>query len=279
MEKIAFNIHIDDDYREILIAELLDMDFDSFEELDNKLIAYIEVNRISDVNREHIEYLLDRYPGDNYIILEKMVDEKNWNEFWEQSIEPVSVGAFWIQPTWWHKSPPANKIVLMIDPKMAFGTGYHETTRLMLRALTNVISGGEKVLDVGTGTGILTIASLKLGAFSATGLDVDEWSYQNALENIYINEVKHKADIVLGSIDTLNSKEIYDIILANINRNTIQKLAPVLMKHLCKNTGRLLLSGLLRKDFEAIGQIEAFNPLKLAQTFEEGEWMALQYEY
>jgi len=278
---IALKIQVQDRYRETLIAELIEMEFNGFEELEDTIIAYIEPQRFNDVNREYLEFLLSQYSGDNFIESEEQIEEKNWNREWEESIRPVEIGRFWVQPTWWNKQPPDGKIVLYVDPKMAFGTGYHETTRLLLRALTDVWEENEneikQVLDVGTGTGILAIASIKLGAKNALGLDIDPWSIHNATENIHLNKVSRQVSIKEGSTELLGNEEQFDVIIANINRNTIANLATDFVSHLNQNKADLLLSGLLKKDAAFIKNLSQLKGLKCRRSWHEGEWVALWF--
>ncbi|HBQ58115.1 MAG TPA: 50S ribosomal protein L11 methyltransferase, partial [Balneolaceae bacterium] len=182
-----------------------------------------------------------------------------------------------VHPTW-SASPDdiGDKIELMIDPKMAFGTGYHATTRVMLEWLPEVISENEEVLDAGTGTGILAIAALKSGARSAFGFDVDEWSETNAYENILLNQVEN-FEVKLGSTEVIPEGNKYDVILANINRNTLIELLPELTEFL-KEDGKLLLSGLLEEDEEVMLKQPAVQKFTHVGTRQHKEWIAILFE-
>jgi ribosomal protein L11 methyltransferase len=204
----------------------------------------------------------------------KELQEENWNEIWEKSIEPIEVGEkFVIKPTWKSYDKKSDRIVIQIDPKMSFGTGFHETTRLMLKAIEKYMKPGSKVLDVGTGTGILAIASIKLGAREAIGVDIDEWAYVNAIENAQLNDVKECFKIILGSIEDVVDRD-FDFILANINRNAVVAMMSSFYDKL-KDGGTLITSGYL--DFEQ-GDIEenlrAFE-FEIIDVFKEGEWIAV----
>ncbi|MDX1639818.1 MAG: 50S ribosomal protein L11 methyltransferase, partial [Balneolaceae bacterium] len=159
-------------------------------------------------------------------------------------------------------------------PKMAFGTGYHETTRLMLHLLPDVIEKGSWVLDAGTGTGVLAIGAVKLGASNVFAFDIDDWSITNALENAYINQVDSEVEIRKGSIEVVPGNSLYDAVLANINRNTIIELLPDLTRHV-KPGGCLLLSGLLISDRQHVLDQEPLNPFRLVQSRRENDWIAL----
>jgi ribosomal protein L11 methyltransferase len=164
-------------------------------------------------------------------------------------------------------------IELIIDPKMAFGTGYHATTRLLLEWLPEVISLNDTVLDAGTGTGILALGALKLGAASAFGFDIDEWSEDNARENMILNQIEN-LEVKLGSVDIIPMGAQYDVIVANINRNALLELIPILTNYL-KEDGKMLLSGLLVEDESKIKSITKKEHLLHVGTRQEQEWIAM----
>ena len=168
MNFIQLEFELPDELHEQFIAELMDQDFYGFEQLDNKLIAFIESPRYNDTTREFIEQMISLFPNVSFREVES-IEEKNWNEVWEQTIQPQRVGNFLVKPTWSNEKAKMSEILLEIDPKMAFGTGYHETTRLMLRQFSMLDFADKVVMDAGTGTGILAIASIKSGASRAVG--------------------------------------------------------------------------------------------------------------
>lgn len=268
---------MDDDYQEALISELLELEFDAFEQKEGKIITYVTGERFSDVNRERIEQLLAAFPGDGFVQSEEVVVDKNWNEEWEQTIKAQQIGRFFVKPTWDYSAVPDKSILLEIDPKMAFGTGYHETTRLMLQMLPEVVRKEDRVLDAGTGTGILAIASVKLGAAEAFAFDIDDWSIQNSKENILLNGVDSKVTVKKGSMETLPADKKFDVVMANINRNTILELLPGFAEHL-KNRGAMLLSGLLTSDREIILDHPVMKKFKLVRSKREKDWIALYFK-
>lgn len=283
MEYVELRISLKDDFHELLIAELFDLDFEGFEQEDDLLIATIPTNRLDDTKREEVERKLMAFGEEASILSEKIIAPQNWNEEWEQTIKPQTIGKFYVHPTWSSFDGDLDdKIELMIDPKMAFGTGYHATTRVMLEWIPEVIKEGDKILDAGTGTGILAIAALKLGASSAFGFDIDEWSETNARENILLNGVEN-FDVYLGSTEVIPDGEKYDVILANINRNALIELVPELVTYLNKG-GRLLLSGLLKEDKETMLQQPTLQELRYVDTRssmdirKNEEWIALLFE-
>ncbi|MEX0724464.1 MAG: 50S ribosomal protein L11 methyltransferase [Gracilimonas sp.] len=277
MEYVELRISLKDDFHELMIAELFDLDFEGFEQEDDLLVATIPTNRFDDSKREQIEQKLKMYGLGTVILSEKIIAPQNWNEEWERTIKPQTIGKFYVHPTWSEFAGDlGDKFELMIDPKMAFGTGYHATTRVMLEWMPEVIEEGDKVLDAGTGTGILAIAAIKLGASSAFGFDIDEWSETNARENILLNEAEN-FEVKLGSTEVIPEGEKYDVILANINRNALIELIPELLKYL-NDGGKLLLSGLLEEDEYVILDQPSVKELRHVDTRQHKEWIAILFE-
>lgn len=273
MKYIKLVIEVTDEYQENLIAELFDMDFDAFEQQTDQIITYIAKENFGISDRERIDQLLAAYPGNGFIKSEEVVADQNWNKQWEETIQPQTVGDFFIKPTWSRDSVPDDKILLEIDPKMSFGTGYHETTRLMLKMLTNAVGEDDRVIDAGTGTGILSIASIKLGAKYALAFDIDDWSISNTRENVLLNEVADYITIKKGSTEVIPKGEEADIVLANIERNTILEILPDLDKAL-KENGQLIVSGLLEGDKESVLEQLSIR-FGIVETLQENEWIAI----
>jgi ribosomal protein L11 methyltransferase len=263
-------------YQEMLIAELLDHDFDGFEQNEDHLLAYIPAERYNDVTREIIEQWIAGLPVTASYEGERMYEPQNWNEEWEKTIEPMQVGQFFIRPTWKPVPTPDGLILLEIDPKMAFGTGYHETTRLMLRMLTESVKPGVTVLDVGTGTGVLALAALKLGASYAFGFDIDEWSFVNATENALLNGVSEKFEVKEGSFEVIPSRNGYEMVLANVNRNMLLATSTQIVNQV-KDGGTLILSGLLDVDEAVIMDNQDYSSLTLLDRGQENEWICLRF--
>lgn len=274
MEYIRLEISIPDAFQEIFISEFFDMDFSGFEQLGDRLIAYIPAKSFNDTDREMIQQWLQSQNGNIHIISETTEATRDYNEEWEKSIQPILVGDFFIRPTWSKEQIPVEAVLLEIDPKMAFGTGYHATTRLVLQNMPLYVGSGTRILDVGTGTGILSIAALKKGAGSALGFDIDEWSFNNAMENAVINGVAEHFEIRSGSFEVINEDEIFDLILANVNRNALLDMADNLTGHL-KEGGVLMLSGLLSGEKEMILRNRKFGSLIQIGEDQEGEWIVM----
>jgi ribosomal protein L11 methyltransferase len=212
----------------------------------------------------------------NFTIEENVLEEKNWNEEWEQSINVIEVSdKIVIKPTFREYEGKPGQIVLVIDPKMSFGTGEHQTTRLMLMLLEKFVSGGENVLDVGSGTGILAIASLKLGAKHSIAIDIDEWCLDNAVENAELNKVKDRIDIRNGEISDIKESS-FDIVLANIQKDILLKISHEIFNRV-KSGGKVILSGLLTSDEDDIKKTYSSLGLKFLQTQVLDPWIALVF--
>ncbi len=273
--KIRLSIPQED--HEIAADDLLAFGFEGFEQLNDRMDAWIPADKFTESTRIRLNQWLEEQTGGTWRILdEEIQQERNWNEEWEKTIQPQTIGRFYIHPTWADQPAPAGTIPITIDPKMAFGTGYHETTRLLLRLLPEFVRKDVVVLDMGTGTGILAIAALRLGAEKATGIDIDPWSYDNAIENARLNAVSDRLEIRIGSTEMISAEEKYDLILANINRNILLELAEKLVSRLFPG-GILMLSGILEEDVQAIRDHPAYASMELLGTWKENEWRAMVY--
>jgi ribosomal protein L11 methyltransferase len=273
---IAFDIAVPTDYQELLIAELSELGFEGYEQETDGLKAYIEEQKLDGVVREQVIGGVQAMGHGCHVRGEVRIEPRNWNEEWERTIEPMVVGRFWVYPSWTTETCPTDLIPLMIDPKQAFGTGYHETTRLILRMLPDAVQTGGSVVDVGTGTGILAIAALKLGAVTAFGFDIDEWSFDNAQENIWLNGVQERMAVSIGSFETVPQGATYDLVLANVIRDMLLRYAAEVVS-LAKPGGEIVLSGLMLPDEGPIRSHPTYAALHHLQTTVEGEWCAIRY--
>lgn len=211
----------------------------------------------------------------------EVIENKDWNAEWEASIEPVQVtNELVITPSWKLDEAQAigAKHLLVIDPKMSFGTGHHETTRLSLQLVEQIDCEGKTVFDVGTGTGALAMYALKRGAKRAVGIDTDEWSFKNAQENRSLNNFSQEEfDIRFGDLaSTIKREERFDIVLANIHRNVLLPLAEKLYEHTAAR-GKLILSGLLTYDADEVRSAYAAQGFIFDTMLQEHEWVALMF--
>lgn len=231
----------------------------------------------SSINASEISEMLQKVVNEkliqNFIVEENLFEDKNWNEEWEKSLNVIKVSdKIVIKPTFKEYTPAEGEIIINIVPKMSFGTGEHQTTKLVIRFLEKYLEKGSRLLDVGSGTGILSIIAIKLGAESATAVDNDEWCYENGTENCKINDVTEKVNVKLGEIKDIDEKG-FDIITANIQKNILIDISEQLKERL-KKGGILILSGLLITD--EIDITEHYKQLGFTVINQErmDEWMA-----
>ena len=274
---ISLTIGCPDATRELLIPFLWELGATGFVESDKDLIAYIPTPAWEQSGPNLFDEYSDRLKKEGHQIRYTKIEtiaDKNWNEEWEKSIEPIEASQrIVITPSWRTPELKTGQVAIVIDPKMSFGTGYHETTRLMLRMLDKSICPGMKVLDVGTGTGVLAIAAIKMGAAQAIGVDNDEWSFENANENIAKNSVAGKVAIRLGSLANVDERE-FDLVLVNIHYRVIVEMIDELMDFL-KLKSRILISGILEGDEADMRSLLQKNRIKVDEILQEGEWIGI----
>lgn len=264
--------NVPDELKDEVIYLASELETEGCWEDENSIKCYFKKeNWTEEKEKIFLNYLQEK--ASKAIVSVNEVAEKNWNEIWEQSIEPIEVGEkFVIKPTWKEYHKP-NKIIIEIDPKMSFGTGHHETTRLMLKAIEKYLYKDSKVLDIGTGSGVLAIASAKLGAKMVIGVDNDQWAYENSIENAEINNVEDKFKSILGSIDDVKDKD-FDFILANINKNAIINMMESFYDKL-KDKGFLIISGFIDVEQGTIEEYLRLQNFEIIDVLKENEWVAI----
>ncbi len=256
---------------EILIAELGYAGFESFMENQEGVIAYIPKKDWSENSLEPIEILKSKDFSITYTFLE--IEATNWNAEWERNFKPIVVANSCTVRAPFHKKPNT-KYDIVIEPKMSFGTGHHETTHLMLQHILNTNMQNKTVLDMGCGTGVLAILSGKKGATKIDAIDIDTWCYQNTTENIQRNNCKNTT-VYLGDASLIKNKK-YHIILANINRNILIKDLPKYAAALLPN-GMLFLSGFYNEDIPLVEKKANANRLKLQEKLQKNKWVSLKF--
>ena len=266
---VSLTLSVPDRLREPLIADLADLGFDAFEETDETLRAYIPASAWDAVGRETVDRWVRGAGLESDAITEEVIEDQNWNATWEASIKPLAVGPFVVAPTW-AEVPQGGRTVLRIDPKMAFGTGYHETTRLALQLLADRVPERARVLDVGTGTGILAIATLLRGASSAVGVDIDPWSVTNGRENAALNGVADRLEVREGSLEVVPERG-FTFGIANIIRSILQPLLPEIVARLAPEAP-LLVGGLLQTERDGFVDALAEVGYHPAEEATENEW-------
>ncbi len=259
------------DFREIIMAEFAAIGFDNFQETDDGFIT----NSNTNVDSSVVDGIIKRYreqSGVSYSVIE--VATENWNKKWEESYSPITVEDKCIVRASFHPSQPEYPIEIIINPKMSFGTGHHETTYLMMAAQLAIDHNNKAILDAGCGTGILSILAGKLGANSITVYDNDEWVIDNVQENFNNNDVK--GEILLGTAQSIAFSSKFDLILANINKNILLLDIPYYAK-LLKFDSSLLLSGFYQNDLPEIEELAVNYGLQLVKTNTKNDWAMAQF--
>lgn len=275
---VEVEIHADASLTEQLIGLMSQLGFEGFWEDQMSLKCYMGSQRWEPGMLAEVESLARLLVQTSKSSLPRIsvrtIQEENCNAAWEKTIQPNRLSPrIVVSPSWQPYAPQAGEVVLTINPKMSFGTGYHESTRLAAGLLESSLRPGMTILDIGTGTGILAIASVKLGAREATGIDTDEWAYNNACENADLNDVRHLVHLQLCSVKDLDRKR-FDLILANIQKDVIQRLLHDMMSRL-EPRGTLILSGLLDADETPMEKELRAEGLCIMQKVQENEWIAL----
>lgn len=256
---------------EILIAELGYAGFESFVENENGVTAYIQ----KEDNHKHILDDVFALKNDEFQIsyTKEEIAQVNWNSEWEKNFNPIQVDDLVSIRAPFHKNPNL-AYDIVIEPKMSFGTGHHETTHMMVQHLLDLDLTAKKVLDMGCGTGILAIFAEMKGAQPIDAIDIDAWCFENSVENVERNNCNH-ISVYEGDVSLLTNKK-YDVIIANINRNIL--LNDIKAYGNCLNAnGILLLSGFYQEDIPVIdGEALKYN-LKLDKIIERNNWVALKY--
>jgi ribosomal protein L11 methyltransferase len=254
---------------DILIAALGDAGFESFVENEEGFEAYISEEQ--EKNVDMTEFAFDDF---KFSYEKDKIEQSNWNAEWEKNFEPVLVEDLLLIRAPFHAEVKNVKHEIVIMPKMSFGTGHHDTTWLMCKQLFDIELQGKSVLDMGTGTGILAIVAKKLGASSVVGIDIDEWSAENAKENCIANSGTD-IEIRLGDKDLLNDYKEFDVILANINKNVLKIQIPLYAK-LLKAEGVLLMSGFFTTDVEELERFAGEHGLKLIERYSKNNWAVMK---
>ncbi len=270
MDYLEFKIKCQEEYREILIAELSQIGFDSFLETQEGFDAY---SLHDDFDRKEFDQVIAQYAEPAKIQLSEGKMEKiNWNAEWEKNYDPIAVDELVYVRASFHPSEPGFAHEIVINPKMSFGTGHHATTFQMLRLQGEIDHQGKRVLDVGSGTGILAIMADKLGADQIEAFDIDEWCVENGNENFDLNGVKARME--LGTIRQVNPKGPFDIILANINKNVLLEEMN-LYADLMVPGGYLLLSGFYTEDVDDLEELGGSLGLIRIQQQSKDNWAAM----
>ena len=272
MNFIEVNVKAPADLTDILTAELSQHGYDTFMETDSGLCAYITEDVFSEIE---LQLILNKYKAQHalsYTI--QIIEQQNWNETWEKNFEPLIIADTCSVRASFHPQPAQVTYDIVINPKMSFGTGHHETTTLMIENQLEISHEGKRVLDMGCGTGILAILASKLQAAEVVAVDIEDWTVENARENASLNEAA--VEVRLGNISAVESDKPYDIILANINRNVLLADMPVYAKLLAP-AGTLVMSGFYTEDLDLINAEALTNNLVYNSLRTKNNWVSVVF--
>ena len=261
---------------DVLSAVLGEVGFESFVEQEGGIAAYIQTALYDE---ETLKSALDSFPlADTTLTYTyKEAEDKDWNEEWEKNFfQPIVIGNRCVIHSTFHHDVPQAEYDIVINPQMAFGTGHHETTSLIIGELLEADLQGKALLDMGCGTSILAILARMRGAAPCAAIDIDEWCVRNSLENIELNHVD-SISVFQGDASILPDKGLFDVVIANINRNILLND----MKHYVArmNPGaRLFMSGFYTDDIPAIREEAERNGLRFVHHKEKNRWAAVQFE-
>lgn len=268
--------------RELLSAAACEAGFEAFEDTDNGIAGYVQ-RQLYD--KEALDAAIADYMPEGTKVTYNIeeVPDQDWNQDWEdQGFEPIGVSDHLVIYDAKHTDMSMfagddGVMRIFIEARNAFGTGTHQTTRMILRRLLGMDLTGKSVLDCGCGTGILGIVALRLGANRVLGYDIDEWSSENAKHNAALNGVEN-LDVLLGDASVLDGvKEEFDVVIANINRNILLNDMTAFRSHL-KTGGRLILSGFYETDVPMLEQAAQSNGLTIIDVVTDGEWACAMFE-
>jgi ribosomal protein L11 methyltransferase len=276
-----FTLRVPDESRDAVLNKMMEMGSSGFFERGGELIAYFEdradITGICDELLRFKGVLTSSGLDPSYTFDYSVVPEKDWNEAWKKNFLPIDVGRnLRIVPSW--LKPEPGRIPLIIDPGMAFGTGNHETSRTCLMLLERYSGNGkgERLLDIGTGTGILAIAASKLGISYVTGIDTDPLAVEAALGNVKLNRLEN---IVLFIAGITAVKGVFDVITANLYSELLIQMSEELVSHLQPGGGTAILSGMLQGQEDGVSEAFKEKGLQWIDTVVDGEWVSMVFGF
>lgn len=272
MDYFNYQISAKADLVEIIMAFLGELPFDTFQETEAGVDAFVPVRLHQASLDEEVEKLASRF---DFSYEKVLLKAENWNQVWESNFQPIIVGDFCAIRADFHDQIENVEHEIIINPKMAFGTGHHATTYMVIEQMQNLDFRGLKVLDYGCGTGILAILAARLGAGAIEAVDIELAAFENTVENARINHTDH-IRVIHGTLENIETSG-FDLVLANINRNVILESLPSLYSKLVKN-GKLIVSGFIEKDTQVLLQASknlGFSPLR---TKRKDNWISIVFE-
>jgi ribosomal protein L11 methyltransferase len=264
-------VHCSPEFTELLMAEVADVGFDTFMEVEEGFEAYVTMENF---DASQLEEIKNRYASQTTLTFTfDRIEKQNWNEEWEKSYQPIFVEDRCLIRAAFHQIEKQYEYEIIITPKMSFGTGHHQTTYLMIKNQLVMDHVGKRVMDAGCGTAILSIMAMKRGAQSVEAFDIDEWSVINGQENIEVNGCQ-QINLQQGKLTELDIKGTFDIILANINKNILLEEIKYYQTYLPIG-GQLLLSGFYTHDIpDLLAEAKPFGLTEVTRD-ERENWAAL----
>lgn len=272
--ELTITINPRNPWADILTAELSELGFDSFVETETGIQAYAPLDTVELTKAIENSILSSDNEGFDIEFTQKTIPHQNWNAQWESDFHPVEVEEYLTIVAPFHSKEDKRGMIVEIQPQMSFGTGHHQTTWLMAKALFEIGTMPLKVLDMGTGTGVLAVIVEKLGANSILGIDIEDWTVINAKENIERNQCS-KIEILCGDVNLISGKE-FGLIIANINKNVLKSHIESYSKSLTKN-GILLLSGFFESDVNELIEYSSAFDLKMLKIYSKETWAGIQF--
>ncbi|MBQ5617169.1 MAG: 50S ribosomal protein L11 methyltransferase [Bacteroidaceae bacterium] len=275
--KIEFKVTPNEEVAtDVLAALLAEVGFESFVPNEEGLEAYVPHNLYDESN---ITAVVENFPFEGYTITynSEFIEGEDWNAEWEKNyFQPIVLGEECVIHSTFHTNVPKARYDILIDPKMAFGTGYHQTTCHMLRAILASDMNGKSVLDMGCGTALLAILARKHGATDVVAIDIDEFAYENAKENVVLNNTPD-IEVRLGGAEAIKEDDCFDYVIANINRNIL--LADMVNYVRCMHPGsQIFISGFYTEDMEVLKEEAARHGLRYIGYAEDNRWAMMRFE-
>lgn len=260
---------------DILAALLADEGYESFVPEDKGMSAYVPQ---ATFNACKLKEVVDNFPIEGYKIeyTTELIEGEDWNAEWEKNyFQPIIVEDQCVIHSTFHTNVPKAKYEILIDPKMAFGTGYHQTTCHMIRSILAADVAGKSLLDMGCGTALLAILARKCGANKVVAIDIDEFAYENALENIVLNNTPD-IEVRLGGAEAIKESDTFDFVIANINRNIL--LADMKFYAACMHSGsEIFISGFYTEDMDVLKEEAAKHGLRFRGFADNNNWAMMKF--
>jgi ribosomal protein L11 methyltransferase len=269
MNYLKYTFQAEPDLQEILMALLADWPFDTFEESASALHAFVPQKDHDEDLQAGVQELAAQFEV-AYRVEE--IPYQNWNAVWESNFQPIRIDDFCAIRADFHPAQEGVKYELLINPRMAFGTGHHATTYMMMQLMSALNFEDSKVFDFGCGSGILAILAAQMGATEVQAVDIEEPSYENTIDNARLNGVEGQVQAFLGDLSVITAQG-FDIILANIHRSVILAALPALHQKL-NNRGTLLISGILLADRDLVLTAANETGFSTQEVLQKGDWIA-----